>query len=106
MNRHASLLTPLLFLAIVFVLPISVTSQETEPAAKIDGTAAGWKELTFADFVNVNCKEDTWRFENGVIICNGNCNGGLRSTEQYTNFEMVMQWKHLRQSADQTLLNT
>lgn len=73
---------------------------ETQTAALIDGTGAGWQELTFDEFVNVNCKEDTWRSENGVIICNGNCNGGLRSANQYTNFEMVMQWKHIKRSGN------
>ena len=75
-------------------------SKQANPAALIDGTAAGWKALEFDDFVNINCKEDTWRSEKDLIVCNGNCNGGFRSKEQYTNFEMVMQWKHLRRSGN------
>ena len=70
------------------------------PAAKIKKTEGEWQTLNFSDFVNVNCKEDTWSEKDGVIICNGNCNGGLRSKEQYTNFEMQMQWKHLRRSGN------
>jgi hypothetical protein len=77
------------------------SSQEPElPAAMIDGSGAGWTALNFEDFVNVNCKEDTWSAKDDLIVCNGNCNGGLRSAEQYTNFEMVMQWKHLRRSGN------
>lgn len=74
--------------------------QDSAAAAIITGTEAGWTALTFDDFVNVNCKEDTWRAEGDLIICNGNCNGGLRSAEQYTNFEMVMQWKHINRSGN------
>ena len=76
------------------------TSETDQAVAMIDGTGAGWQELAFDDFVNINCKEDTWRTEEQLIICNGNCNGGFRSKEQYTNFEMVMQWKHLRRSGN------
>ncbi len=78
----------------------SAPEQEASPAALIDGTGTGWVELSFEDFVNVNCPEDTWRAEGDLIICNGNCNGGLRNAEQYTNFEMVMQWKHLQRSGN------
>lgn len=70
------------------------------PSANSDGTEVEWQTLNFSDFVNVNCKEDTWSEKEGVIICNGNCNGGLRSKEQYTNFEMQLQWKHLKRSGN------
>jgi len=70
------------------------------PSAIIDGTGQGWREVTFDDFVNINCKQDTWSEEAGRIICNGNCNGGFRLKDQYTNFEMVMQWKHLKRSGN------
>jgi hypothetical protein len=101
------------FLSALILFPLSlsalqepVTAQSAIPendtavAALIDGTGADWKPLRFDDFVNINCKEDTWRSEADMIICNGNCNGGLRSTAQYTNFELVMEWKHLRRSGN------
>lgn len=75
-------------------------SESVVAAAMIDGTAAGWEPLTFKDFVNVNCKEDTWSEAGDKIICNGNCHGGFRSQESYDNFEMVMQWKHLNRSGN------
>lgn len=81
--------------------PLVGTAQENgAPNARIDGNGPGWTTLAFEDFVNVNCKEDTWRIEDDRIICNGNCNGGFRSTESYRNFEMVMEWKHLRRSGN------
>lgn len=76
------------------------TKVTANPSARIDGTEAGWRTLNFSDFVNVNCKEDTWSEKEGVIICKGNCNGGLRTKEQYTNFEMQMKWKHLNRSGN------
>jgi hypothetical protein len=76
------------------------TGKENLQAALIDGSGAGWEELEFGDFANINCKDDTWSSADGLIKCNGNCNGGFRSTEQYTNFEMVMEWKHLTRSGN------
>ena len=76
------------------------SESQKRPAALIDGNGPGWQKLTFEDFVNVNCKPDTWSQKDGIIVCKGNCNGGLRTQEPYTNFEMVMQWKHLRRSGN------
>ena len=66
------------------------------PKAFIDGTGDGWRALEEADFVNVNCLADTWTWEDGVIHCTGRPVGVMRTTKQYTNFEFVCQWMHLR----------
>lgn len=69
--------------------------------AFIDGQGPGWKPLEFKDFVNVNCKADTWKVgTDGIIQCIGNCNGGFRTKSSYKNFEMVMEWKHLKRSGN------
>lgn len=69
-------------------------------SAMIDGRGDGWSPLKFDDFENINCKDDTWSAKEGLIQCNGNCNGGFRTKKQYKNFEMVMEWKHLRRSGN------
>ncbi|HVJ80723.1 MAG TPA: DUF1080 domain-containing protein [Planctomycetia bacterium] len=67
------------------------------PKAFIDGTAPGWKPLGKADFVNVNCDPGTWTFnDDGLIQCTGRPVGVTRSTKQYANFELVVEWKHLK----------
>ena len=71
-------------------------AETAQTFAKIDGNEPGWKLLGEADFQNVNCKEDTWQWSENVLKCKGNCNGGLRTQQQYTNFEMVLEWKHLQ----------
>jgi hypothetical protein len=73
---------------------------EKLPGAMIDGSGPDWTELTLDDFINVNCKKDTWSEKDGVIKCNGNCVGVIRSKEQYQNFEMVLQWKHLKSAGN------
>ena len=66
----------------------------------IDGTGQGWTTLKLADFQNVNCKDDTWSEKDGLIKCKGNCIGVIRSKKQFTNFEMVLQWRHLKKAGN------
>jgi len=65
--------------------------------ACIDGTGPGWKPLGQKAFVNVNCADDTWQWKkNGVLFCTGRPVGVLRTKTPYTNFELVLQWRHLK----------
>lgn len=70
------------------------------PKAFIDGTGIGWKELTKAEFVNANCAPDTWTWKEGIIYCTGRPIGVLRTAKQYTNFELVVEWRHLRSAGN------
>ena len=54
----------------------------------------GWKDLTGKDFVNVNCNEETWRWEKGHAFCTGKPVGVIRMHEQIKNFELVCEWMH------------
>lgn len=71
---------------------------ETKPVTKafISGDEPGFVNLTEKDFVNVNCFEDTFKWEGNVIHCTGKPIGVIRSKEVFTNFELVCQWKHLK----------
>ncbi|MCC6143562.1 MAG: DUF1080 domain-containing protein, partial [Candidatus Hydrogenedentes bacterium] len=71
-------------------------AQPALPKACIDGTGDGWRDLTEDDFVNVNCDPDTWKFEDGVIYCTGEPVGVMRTKEKVTNFELVVQWRHMK----------
>lgn len=64
------------------------------PKAFIDGVGPGWVELGEADFVNVNCDPETWTWTDGGVHCTGQPVGVTRSQKQYTNFELVAQWRH------------
>ena len=81
-----------LSLVILPLLVLAVSPRGDLPVAHITGE--GWSELTLADFVNVNGDENTWKEVAGVIQCSGTPVGGARSQKQYTNFEMVLEWKH------------
>ena len=66
--------------------------------AWVDG--AGWTELTLADFENVNGDDDTWSQRGDAIVCMGKPLGGARSLKEYTNFELVVEWKHHRHAGN------
>jgi hypothetical protein len=77
------------------------TPEETPlPKAFVDGNGPGWRTLHKDDFVNVNCYEDTWSWPNGEIHCTGNPVGVVRSVKPYKNFELVVQWKHLKEGGN------
>lgn len=61
-------------------------------SARIHGE--GWTELTLEDFENVNGDADTWIERDGAIVCSGKPLGGARTKKTYTNFELLLEWKH------------
>ena len=83
----------LLSLAALFALA-PATAPDAAPLAKAFITGEGWTALSLDDFVNVNGEEDTWTEREGVIVCTGRPLGGARTIQQYTNFELVLEWKH------------
>src|SRR5688572_9827199 len=66
------------------------------PKATIDGNGPGWRALGEADFANVNCADNTWSWKDGVIHCTGKPIGVMRTKDQLTNFELVVEWMHER----------
>lgn len=66
------------------------------PKAGIDGTGPGWRDLVEDDFTNVNCDEDTWKWKDGVIYCTGKPVGVMRTQKPVNNFELVVQWRHMK----------
>ena len=68
--------------------------------AFINGQGEGWRDMGEADFVNVNCKPDTFAWRDGVAYCTGNPVGVIRSKTQYVNFEMTLQWRHMRNAGN------
>ncbi len=65
------------------------------PAALIDGTGPEWRALGEADFVDVNGDDDTWSFDGEMIRTTGVPIGVNRTREPLTNFELVVEWRHL-----------
>lgn len=88
--------------AILFLIPVVLSAQWTpsQPKASIDGSGPDWVLLTGDDFENVNCNPDTWTWKGGEAHCTGTPVGVIRSKKQYTNFELVAEWRHLRSAGN------
>ena len=105
MIRPAALTYSLIILIISSQARCSAIADEpkAEPAppyAKIDGIGPDWKPLGKDDFVNVNCDEDTWRFPDGEIHCTGSPVGVMRTKNELTNLELVVEWRHLKSAGN------
>lgn len=66
------------------------------PCAYVDGTGPGWRALDKEDFTEANCPPETFTWKEGLVACTGQPIGALRSKKSYTNFELVVQWRHLK----------
>ncbi len=51
-------------------------------------------------FAGVNGDADTWRWKDGVLVCSGTPIGVMRTRQHFTNFEMVLRWRHLRSAGN------
>ena len=90
----------LIIATLTFVLTsnsnVRISCADELPKAFINGEGPGWQELSEDDFVNVNCKPETWSWKDGVIHCTGQPIGVTRTKKQLTNFELVVEWQHLK----------
>lgn len=79
MHRHLILAT------------LIATAQAQSP---IDTAAHGWRVLTGADFTKVNSAADTWTWKDNEVHCTGQPLSVLRTTKEYRNFELALEWMH------------
>lgn len=65
-----------------------------------DSRAADWTPLfngrDLSGWVNVNCAPNTFTVRDGIIVSTGVPTGVMRTERQYENFEMELEWKHLK----------
>ena len=93
-----SLRLSLLSLGIAALINVPQDRQPDSTArrAVIDGAGPGWKTLAETDFAGVNGNADTWTWKGDVLVSTGVPIGVLRTREKYTNFELVIEWRHLK----------
>ncbi|TWT84502.1 hypothetical protein CA13_59810 [Planctomycetes bacterium CA13] len=72
--------------------PNLVSSEGVRPY--IDDAGPGWMSFTESDFSKVNSGDDTWSWKDGVLHCTGNPVSVLRTTKQFENVELVVEWMH------------
>jgi hypothetical protein len=91
MRLFAALCIPVLFVGAVF-------GEETPGLRRafVDGVGQGWRALAEDDFTKVNSAPDTWSWKDGVLHCTGRPVSVMRTKKQFTNFELVCEWMHLK----------
>ena len=90
-----------ILLLVVFHSGFSLGQQpQNPPKAFIDSTGPGWRTLGEQDFTNVNGFADTWSWKDGLLTCTGKPIGVMRSRQMFTNFEYVVEWRHLRSAGN------
>jgi len=61
--------------------------------------APQWRELfngkDLNGWVNVNTKPETWKVQDGMLICSGHPIGVMRTERQYENFMLHVEWMHM-----------
>jgi len=55
----------------------------------------GWRDLVEADFEEVNCGPETWRWRDGILHCTGQPVGVIRTKRSLVNLELSLEWRHL-----------
>ena len=103
--KHASFvrvlsLIGILSLPALYFYPGFGQEPKNLPKAFIDGAGPGWRALTESDFTNVNCAPDTWAWKNDLLTCTGQPIGVMRTRQIFTNFEMVLEWRHLKSAGN------
>jgi hypothetical protein len=76
-------------LPLALALAVNVLGDDSGFVPLFDGKSlAGW--------VNVNCAPETWTVRDGMLHCDGIPTGALRTEQQYENFILELEWRHLK----------
>ena len=65
-------------------------------AADSDGFVSMFNGRDLTGWTNINCAPETWTVKDGMIHCTGKPTGALRTTRQYENFILEVEWRHLQ----------
>lgn len=76
------------------ILTLLITATSSLATAAEFQTLFNGRDLS--GWVNVNCAPETWAVKDGVIACTGVPTGALRTEDQYENFELELEWRHLK----------
>jgi hypothetical protein len=95
--RNRALIIAICLIAPAFGAATVVGRQAAEqPRAFIDGTGPGWRTLGPDDFAGVNGNTDTWTWDGGLLRSTGVPIGVMRTRDIFINFELVVEWRHLK----------
>jgi len=77
------------FLVILLATEVAFAADSDDFVSLFNG-----RDLT--GWVNANCAPETWSVHDGLIHCTGKPTGALRTSRQYENFILEVEWRHLQ----------
>ena len=80
-----------IFSSICLLTAVSAHAEPTQVGTWVD--LFNGKDLS--GWVDVNTSPETWRVEDGLLICTGLPIGVMRSEKQYENFILHVEWRHM-----------
>lgn len=78
-----------------FALGLSLAFSAITLMAAEDGFVPLFNGRDLTGWVNVNCAPETWSVRDAVIYCTGKPTGAMRTSRQYENFILELEWRHL-----------
>jgi hypothetical protein len=72
--------------------------------SRAQDSSAGWTPLfngkDLSGWVNVNCAPETFTVRDNMIVSTGIPTGVMRTEKQYENFELELDWRHMKQGGN------
>jgi len=76
-------------------LILCVAAARATLGAQEDGFVPLFNGRDLTGWTNANCAPETWSVRDGMIHCTGLPTGAMRTTKQYENFILELEWRHL-----------
>ena len=95
MNSTMRALFGLVGLAIFFSFPLLIDAEENPETSTELGFVDLFNGKDLTNWVDVNTSPETWTVKDGLLVCTGKPIGVMRSTKQYENFILVVEWRHM-----------
>lgn len=83
---------PYTILALILLCGTNSVNAQVDPGFIFRSLFNG-KDLT--GWVDVNTSPETWKVEDGILICSGLPIGVMRTDRQYENFVLEVEWRHM-----------
>jgi len=94
-------------ISVILILSVFFSACQSNSCEKqtSKSTSCGqWVELfdgkTLNNWQDVNTSANTWKADNGILKCTGMPIGVMRSTKQYENFILEIEWRHMKKKGN------
>ncbi|MCK4967108.1 DUF1080 domain-containing protein [bacterium] len=91
--------TYILSLTVIIVLFLTASGTTSLTAAD-DGFVPLFNDINLDGWVNVNGAPETYTVKDGMIVCSGIPNGVMRTTKQYENFILEIEYRHTKKGGN------